>query len=101
MVLLTMPVLRSGAVLGMIRIGSVRGRPVNAAACTRCGAAVFDLPSARRVARWLRDHLANEHDLTGLEVDTCHAHMTVRILRSPISWPAHDKLVSVPGLGHR
>jgi hypothetical protein len=58
---ITFPVLGDGCFAGTIRYGTIGSRPIHAAACAECWAAVYDQPAFEDVVLWLRDHLAVIH----------------------------------------
>jgi hypothetical protein len=66
---ITLPVHGAGRPAGTIRHGAIGPRPIHAAACRRCGAAVYDRPAFDEVALWLRDHLAVDHGIRVVTVD--------------------------------
>jgi|SRR5580704_12187492 hypothetical protein len=65
----TLPVFGDGDFAGTIRKGGVGRVPINAAACARCWAVVYDQPTFDGVALWLRDHLASAHGIRTVSVE--------------------------------
>ncbi len=81
---ITMGVYRRRRLVATARHGEVRGRPINAAACTSpcCHAVIYDCPTFAETVIWLRDHLATH----GIEPRILAIDLGIQPRRSRVWW---------------